>query len=148
MYKKILPPAYLLFALIAMLIIHFTFPITQFIPLPWNLFGLIPLVLGIGFNLIADSAFHKAGTTVKPFLESNALLTDGVYGISRHPMYLGFVLVLIGAASLLGSLTSWVIVPIFIILMEIVFIRIEERMMAQKYELTWLDYKKKVRRWL
>jgi protein-S-isoprenylcysteine O-methyltransferase Ste14 len=63
-------------------------------------------------------------------------------------MYLGFVLVLIGVASLLGSLTPWVIVPIFNILMEIVFIRVEERMMAQKFGLTWLDYKKKVRRWL
>lgn len=49
----------------------------------------------------------QAGTTVKPFQESTALITDGVFRLSRNPMYLGFVLVLTGIATLLGSLTPW-----------------------------------------
>lgn len=93
--RKILPPTYVLFALILMLILHFIFLGTKLIRQPWNLLGLIPLVIGVALNLIADSAFRRAGTTVKPFQESSALLTDGVYGFSRHPMYLGFVLILI-----------------------------------------------------
>jgi protein-S-isoprenylcysteine O-methyltransferase Ste14 len=89
--KRILPITYLLVALIVMPIFHFVIPLVTLIPLPWNLLGLIPLILGILINIIADGALHKAGTTVKPFLESNALVTGSVYGISRHPMYLGFV---------------------------------------------------------
>jgi protein-S-isoprenylcysteine O-methyltransferase Ste14 len=146
--KQILPTTYLLIALIAMLIFHFVIPIIMLIPYPWNLLGLIPLILGITINFIADGALHKAGTTVKPFQESSTLITGSVYGVSRHPMYLGFVLILIGVAILLGSLTPWVIIPIFVVLMEVVFIQVEERMLGEKFGPVWLEYKKKVRRWL
>jgi protein-S-isoprenylcysteine O-methyltransferase Ste14 len=131
-----------------MVLFHFIIPIIKLIPLPWNLLGLIPLVVGVTLNFIADGAFRRAGTTVKPFQESSALLTDGVYRFSRHPMYLGFVLILIGVATLLGSLTPWVIITIFAVLMEVVFIQVEERMLEEKYGPAWLAYKKKVRRWI
>jgi protein-S-isoprenylcysteine O-methyltransferase Ste14 len=116
--------------------------------MPWKLLGLIPLAIGIVLNLLADNALHKRGTTVKPFQESSALVSDSVYGISRHPMYLGFVLMLIGVAILLGTLTPWIIVPIFALLMEFVFIREEEHMLKEKFGPIWLEYAKKVRRWL
>jgi protein-S-isoprenylcysteine O-methyltransferase Ste14 len=146
--KPILPPTCVLIALIGMFILHFTFPVSQIVPLPWNLLGLIPLVAGIFLNVLADRLFHQVGTTVKPFQESSALITQGVFHISRHPMYLGFVLILVGVAILLGSLISWIIVPVFIVLMEIIYIRVEERMLAEKFGPAWMEYKKKVRRWL
>jgi protein-S-isoprenylcysteine O-methyltransferase Ste14 len=146
--KQIFPTTYLLIALIFMLIFHFVIPITKFIPCPWNLLGLIPLIIGILINILADGALHKANTTVKPFQESSSLVMDSVYGLSRHPMYLGFVLLLIGVAILLSSLSPWVIIPIFIILMDKVFIRIEELMLADKFNTTWQKYKKKVRKWI
>jgi protein-S-isoprenylcysteine O-methyltransferase Ste14 len=146
--RQILPPTYVLIALVLMLVLHFTFPGIKLIPLPWNLLGLIPLVIGVMLNLIADDAFHRAGTTVKPFQESSVLLTAGVYSFSRHPMYLGFVLILIGVATLLGSLTPWVIIPIFVLLMEVMFIQVEERMLGEKFGPIWFTYKKKVRRWI
>jgi protein-S-isoprenylcysteine O-methyltransferase Ste14 len=146
--KQILPPTYVLIAVISMLVLHFVYPVARPIPLPWDLLGLIPLALGIVLNLIADSAFRKAGTTVKPFQESTTLITNGVFHISRHPMYLGFVFILIGIAMLVGSLTPWLVVPIFILLMELIFIQAEERMLIQKFGQTYRDYKKKVRRWI
>ena len=45
MQQKILPPTYLLFAILAMILLHFIFPLYQAVALPWNLFGLIPLLL-------------------------------------------------------------------------------------------------------
>lgn len=146
--KQILPPTYMLIALIVMLVLHFTFPGIQTGPLALDLLGLIPLVIGLALNLIADDDFRRAGTTVKPYQESTALLTDGVYSISRHPMYLGFVLILIGVAILLGSMTPWVIIPVFAVLMEVVFIQVEERMLEERFGLAWLAYKKKVGRWI
>jgi protein-S-isoprenylcysteine O-methyltransferase Ste14 len=146
--RRLLPTTYLLIALIIIVVVHFTIPIIKLVPVPWNLLGLLPVIIGIIINLLADSALHKAGTTVKPFQESRALITDSVYGISRHPMYLGFTLVLIGAAILLGSLTAWVIIPIFIALMEMVFIQVEEQMLEVKFDAAWLNYKRKVRKWI
>jgi protein-S-isoprenylcysteine O-methyltransferase Ste14 len=146
--KPFLPPTCLLIALIGMLILHFTFPVAQIVPLPWDLLGMIPLVAGIFLNFLADRLFHQAGTTVKPFQKSSVLITQGVFRISRHPMYLGFVLILAGVAILLGSLTPWVIVPVFIVLVEIIYIRVEEHMLAERFGPAWMEFKKKVRRWL
>ena len=48
-------------------------------------------------------------------------------------MYLGFVLILLGIAVLLGSLTPWLVIPIFVILIDRVFIQTEERMLAEQF---------------
>ncbi|MCI0477581.1 MAG: isoprenylcysteine carboxylmethyltransferase family protein, partial [Anaerolineales bacterium] len=147
--KKVLPPTYLLISIVLMVALHFLHhPTMSVIRLSWNIFGIIPLILGIATNIIADNALHKAKTTVKPFEESAALVTSSVYRISRHPMYLGFVLILVGVAIVLGSLTPFVIIPIFAILMDVVFIQVEERMLEEKFGQVWLEYKRKVRRWI
>ena len=128
--------------------LHFLFPVTKIIPPPWNPFGIVPLVLGVVINIIADKAFHEANTTIKPFEESTALITNGVFRVSRNPMYLGFVLVLIGIAILVRSLTPYAIIPIFAVLMDKVFIKVEERMLAEQFGAAWLEYEKKTRRWV
>ncbi len=147
-HKKMLPPTYLLIAIVVMVALHFLLPVIRFITLPWNVLGIVLLAVGIVINVMADNAFKRAETTVKPFEESAALITDGVFTISRHPMYLGFVLVLIGVALLLGSLTPFFVIPVFVALMEVVFIQVEERMLAKQYGQAWLAYKAKVRRWV
>ena len=131
-----------------MLVLHFLFPGAKLITLPWNLLGAVPLVLGIAMNLIADRAFKKVGTTVKPYEESTTLITEGVFRMSRHPMYVGFVLILFGIAIFVGSLTPYAVILIFAILMGVVFIRVEERMLEETFGETWMEYKKKVRRWI
>ena len=146
--KPVLPPTYLWTAMIVMVALHFRVPVKRIIPFPWDLLGVLPLALGAALNIIADKAFRAAKTTVKPFQESAALITDGVYRISRHPMYLGFVLMLLGLAILLGSLTPLLVVPIFAVVMDRVFIVVEERMLAEKFGQAWLDYKARVRRWV
>jgi protein-S-isoprenylcysteine O-methyltransferase Ste14 len=131
-----------------MIVFHFLIPLAKVIPLPWTVLGLLPLACGVVINLIADKAFHKADTTVKPFQESSSLITEGVFRYSRNPMYLGFLLILIGVALLFGSLSPWIIIPLFVVLMEVVFIRVEERMLEEKFAQAWLVYKNKVRRWI
>ncbi len=146
--KCVLPPTYLFIAIGAMPLVHFLFPVEKFINYPWNLSGCGPLALGVILNLVADAAFKKQGTTVKPFEGSTTLITTGVFRFSRHPMYLGMVLILLGIAILMGSLAPFIVVVIFAAVMELVFIRTEERMLEQKFGNTWLEYKKRVRRWL
>ncbi len=145
---KVLPPTYLLISILAMVALHFLFPVVTLIPLPWRLLGLIPLALGLALNFSADKAFQRTKTTVKPFEESTVLITDGVFRLSRNPMYLGFAFVLVGVALILGSLMPWLIIPLFVSLMDVVFIRVEERMLAARFGQVWLEYKTRVRRWL
>jgi protein-S-isoprenylcysteine O-methyltransferase Ste14 len=148
MFRKILPPTYLLVAIILILILHFTLPIGMIIKIPWNLMGVLPLILGLLLNLMADRSFKLNQTMVKPFQVSDKLITDGVYRMSRHPMYLGFVLILVGISILLGSMSPYFVVFAFAIAMEVVFIRMEERMLAERFGEEWDLYRSKVRKWI
>jgi protein-S-isoprenylcysteine O-methyltransferase Ste14 len=145
---KMLPPSYLFFSLLVMIGLHFVLPLVNVIDYPWSLLGCIPLIVGMALNLIADQAFKRADTTVKPFQESSALITGGVFGISRHPMYLGMVLMLFGMAVLLGTLTPFFVVPVFGLLMQNRFIAVEERMLAVRFGAEYTDYKARVRQWI
>jgi protein-S-isoprenylcysteine O-methyltransferase Ste14 len=145
---NILPPTWMLIAMIAMLALHFLFPVVWIIPQFWNLAGLIFIILGVVMNLSADKAFHQAHTTVKPFEESSALVTEGVFRISRNPMYLGFVLILTGIAILLRTLSPFIVIFVFVALIDRTFVKVEERMLAEKFGVSWKHYQSMTRRWL
>lgn len=132
----------------AQVILHFLLPGCRVVPFPWNLLGAAPLALGLAVEVIADRAFKTHNTTVKPFDTSSVLVTDGVFAISRNPMYLGFVLVLLGVAVLMGSWTPYVVVVVFAVLMDVLFIRVEERMLEKTFGEAWREHKTKVRRWV
>jgi len=146
--KKIMPPTWLLIAIVAMLMFHFLLPVAWIVSPLWKLLGLIFIALGVMMNLIADKAFHQLHTTVKPFEESSVLVTSGVFQISRNPMYLGFVFILTGIAILLRSLSPYLVVSAFAFLIDRTYIKAEEGMLAEKFGARWEAYKAKTRRWL
>ena len=63
-------------------------------------------------------------------------------------MYLGMVLLLLGVAILLGSFTPFFVIPVFIILINQVFINFEEQMMEKQFGRAWIEYTFRVRRWI
>jgi protein-S-isoprenylcysteine O-methyltransferase Ste14 len=99
-------------------------------------------------NLVADRSFKTHKTTVKPLQESTALITNGVFRLTRHPMYLGFVLILLGIAMMMGSLTPYLVVLAFAVFMDMVFIRFEETRLEETFSEAWLGYRSRVRRWI
>ena len=147
-HGRLLPPTYLFNALAAMVLLHLFAPFYTVIHDPWNIIGIVPLSAGIFLNLAADRSLRKHNTTVKPFELSSALVTTGVYRLSRHPMYLGMIFILTGVALLLGSLSPYIIIPIFAFLMDSTFISTEESMLDTRFDDEWRKYKSTVRRWL
>ncbi len=145
---KIDPPYYLYLFIGIMVLLHFVIPVTHFIHFPLNLFGLIVLIPGIALNLSADKAFRVNNTTVKPILETNKLITTGIFHLTRNPMYLGFVLILLGIGILMGTLTPFLAVIVFAFFMDVVFIRYEEQKLEKAFQEKWVAYTKKVRRWI
>ena len=146
--QKLMPTIYLLIAILLCLALHFFIPILYIIPSPWNLLGLVPLLLGIWINLSADRAFKQAKTTVKPFEESNSLIREGVFRFSRNPMYLGFVGILLGISFLLRSVSPYFVVVVFAIFINEMFIQVEERMLETKFGDEWKHYRSRVRKWI
>ncbi len=146
--KPILPPTYVFLALLVMVGLHILVPVATLVPWPWRLLGIAAVACGVVMNVIADRSFRNAGTTVKPFEQSSVLVTNGVYRLSRHPMYLGIELMVLGIACLMGSLTPFVVAIILAVLLDRRFIRVEERMLAERFGDAWSQYKARVRRWM
>ena len=146
--QRVLPPTYFGIALMAAVAGHVFLPIAELVAWPWNLSGLLFIASGIWLNLDADRAFKARGTTVKPFQESSVLITDGSYNISRHPMYLGMLLILCGLATLLGSVFPFLVVPILWILLDRRFVKIEEKMLEYRFGEDWQRFTGRVRRWI
>ena len=138
----------LLVAVLLALGFHFVLPVPQVVPGVWRLLGILPVVLGIAISYMAEKQFHQAGTTVNPFAESSRLVTEGLYRVSRNPMYLGMVLVLLGIAILLGSLIPFLVAFIYAGWLHRRFIRREEQMLSTQFGQDWLEYKARVRRWI
>ncbi len=147
-FGRPLPPVVLLLAIILLALMHFVLPGPRILVYPANLVGLLPLVVGVYLNLAADRLFKRHHTTVKPFQESTALLTTGVYGHTRNPMYLGFVFLLLGIALLLGSAGPLVIVALFPVFINLMYIRAEETMLRDRFGDEWVAYQARVRKWL
>jgi len=145
---KITPPTYLLIAIFLIVILRFTLPVMTLIPAPWTLFGVIPLVFGIVINVQADQLFHEVDTPVFPFDKPSVLVICGPYRYTRNPMYLGFTLILLGVSILAGSLMPFVVVLAFALLMDRLFIQMEERKLATAFGVQWEAYKRQTRRWL
>lgn len=85
---------------------------------------------------------------MKPFEESSALVTHGVFRISRNPMYLGMTLMLLGIALFLGSVTPFLVVIALPVIFDRVFISPEERMLEETFGDQFREYRKRVRRWI
>jgi protein-S-isoprenylcysteine O-methyltransferase Ste14 len=135
-------------AIVLAVVLHYLFPLLQLLQFPWRLAGVFPLVVGVGIALIADRMFREHNTTVKPFEQSSALVTSGVFAVSRNPMYLGLTLILFGIAVFLGSLTPFVVVIVLPILLDRLFIAQEERMLEEVFGERFREYRNRVRRWI
>lgn len=146
--RKILPPTYWMLSIVVMVGLHFLIPIARVITFPWNLLGLVPVAIGVIINIIASNRFDRLNTTIKPYEESAVLVTEGLFQLSRNPMYLGGALILAGIAMILGSVSPYLVIVVFVYLMNEIFIKIEEEMLAQKFGSSYLAYKERVRRWI
>ena len=145
---KVVPPVYVLISILVMLLLHFVIPGPRIIPKPWNLLGILFILAGVTSGMVAVRTFLQAGTTPEPFHVPSVLVTSGIYGVSRNPIYMGFLLVLLGVAVLLRSLTPYVVIFGYAVLIERNVIRVEERIIAENFGELWLGYKKKTHRWL
>jgi protein-S-isoprenylcysteine O-methyltransferase Ste14 len=145
---RIIPPGWLLLALLLQWALHRWLPIAQVLALPLRAGGLALLAGGTALALAGVGAFRRARTPIVPFEHSTALVTSGVYRYTRNPMYLGLTLVLAGTAVLLGSIGAFLPVPLFVWIIDRGYVRAEERFLEQIFGGDYSRYRSAVRRWL
>ncbi len=145
--KPILPPTYFLVAILLMVGLHFLLPIRQVVVAPYRYLGIALILAGVAVNFWSSNLFDKAKTTVKPFEQSSDLVTEGPFRFSRHPMYVGMVVLLAGLAVLLGSVTPVLVIPPFAWIVKR-FADVEEKAMEETFGDAYRQYSKRVRRWV
>ena len=144
---KLNPPHYLLLAIIAMLALDLI-PAEPLLSRPWFWVGTFVLIFGVMCTVQAALWFRKAGTNLRPFTESTALVTNGLFAHTRNPMYLGMIIALAGLALILNERWPWLVLPAFAAVIQYRFIHFEEQLMEQTFGDDYRTYKSRVRRWL
>ena len=85
---------------------------------------------------------------IYPFDRPSVLVTSGVFRVSRNPMYLAMIVILIGGALAWGTLSTFIVPPALALLLSRKFILMEEAALSQAFGEKYDGYKGRVRRWL
>ena len=147
---KVPPPLVALILAAGMWIISSFTPSIEISTLVRVVVAIVIALLGGCSSLAGGMSLRRARTTVNPMKPEGAssLVTSGIYRVTRNPMYVGLLLVLVAWAAFLAA--PWALVgPLaFVIYMSRFQIRPEERVLESKFGKPYEDYRAKVRRWL
>ena len=115
-----------------------------------ELISIFLLVLGILFILSAVIQFVKRKTTVNPTKphKTTSLVISGTFKITRNPMYLGMLLIIMSYSFYELSIISLILIPLFIFYINKFQIEPEEYEMRKKFGKEYEEYCKKVDRWI
>jgi len=145
------PPLLVLGWLVLAHLLDHLFPLAIDIPenhvLRHTVSGALTLV-GITLLVAGMSNFVRAGTPVPSNQPTRTLVTTGIHGWSRNPIYLGMLLFYLGVGVLLRG--AWILVLLLplIIALRYGVIAKEEAYLAGRFGDAYDDYKVRVRRWL
>ena len=142
---KIPPPI----VTIVILSIIYLFDVNEY-NLNTDIISIVILFIGIIFIISAVIQFVDRKTTVNPTkpYKTTTLVITGTYKITRNPMYLGMLLIIISFAFYKTSIISLILIPIFIFYINKFQIEPEEYEMRKKFGKEYEDYCKKVDRWI
>jgi protein-S-isoprenylcysteine O-methyltransferase Ste14 len=113
-----------------------------------SILGCIFVAFSLAFALPALLKFLKSRNTLITVKPANSLQTDGIYAITRNPMYLGLLLLYAGIAFLTGNWWTFILIPIVIIIITGYVIKREEKYLHDAFGPDFTAYKIKVRRWI
>ncbi len=134
-----------------------------FLALNWLLSTIIPgnpsapvlvwvgwALIGLGLILIAWSAlwFWRKKTTIEPHHTPETLIIEGPYRLSRNPIYLALIIILLGAVIGRGQPAGLILVPIFFGILMRRFVIPEEQGLRAAFGAEAETYLSRTRRWL
>ena len=145
---RILPPHVFLAGVGAEWLLNRYLPLAPGVPPRWEWVGWVLAGVAALLGILGAGLFRLRGTPVEPFHEAKVLVTSGVFRFTRNPMYLGLLTMLVAGAVVLGSLSPWVVPPLFVWILTKRFIAWEEATLRRIYGEAYDDYRRRVRRWI
>jgi len=147
--KKItgIPPNYFFICIILSVAFYFLLPEFNLIRYPYSMSGWAVMIVGL-YLIIWPWYVFKKHNTPEDFSKSTYLVTEGPYKFSRNPMYLGMAIFLLGLSIAIGNVIAFISPIFFFLIIHYMFIPFEEEKTQNTFGQKYLDYKKKVRRWI
>jgi len=146
--RNVHPPIIaLIFIAVAFLLGRFAFG-SFMAPVVLRNIGFALTFIGFLCGVGAFLEFKKARTTLDPHGSVKQLVTSGIYSFTRNPIYLGFLLMVIGFPLNSGFYSGIAVAPFFAVTMNRLVIEKEEAYLEKKFKDVYASYKSHVRRWL
>jgi protein-S-isoprenylcysteine O-methyltransferase Ste14 len=140
------PPAVVIAAIVLGIALNRKRPLSFVPPTLWPVGA--TLVLGaVLLFLLSFQEFRAAGTSVRGQKPTTTLVRTGPYRFSRNPIYLSFILLVIGLSIWLNNL--WLLVTLVspVVFISAVVIPREERFLDRTFP-EYSSYRATVRRWM
>ena len=111
------------------------------------------LLLGAAATVIGVAgvvAFRKANTTVNPLIPDacTSLVNSGIFRLTRNPMYLALLLMLVAWGFVLSNFYSLALCVVYVVYLNRFQIGPEERALEAVFGDEFIAYREKVRRWI
>ncbi|MBT3629194.1 MAG: isoprenylcysteine carboxylmethyltransferase family protein [Rhodospirillaceae bacterium] len=145
----IAPPPLIALALVALgVALGVLWPV-ELIPAPWQYIA-GGVIIAASLLLVASAfrLFRRARTPVPTYRTPTALVTDGVYTLTRNPIYLSMMLLMIGLAVTLDNIWLLALAAIFQQIIRWGVIAREERYLSAKFGQDYRAFKQRTRRWI
>jgi protein-S-isoprenylcysteine O-methyltransferase Ste14 len=141
------PPIVLLAAIALGVVLNLIWPF-RFIPSALVLAGPVIVFAAVLLFLLSLREFRSHGTSVRGTERTTMVVRTGPYRFSRNPIYLAFVLFILGLSLWLNNLWLLVALVAFAGFISIMIIPREERFLERNFQPQYSEYKAAVRRWL
>lgn len=141
------PPVIFLASILLGIALDRAWPL-PFIPRKVGMLGPLLAACAIVLFLCSYWEFRRAGTSVRGSTRSNTIVRTGPYRLSRNPIYLAFILLVLGLSVWLNNLWLLVMLVPAVGVIAMVVIPREERFLERNFHDQYLSYKARVRRWL
>lgn len=145
---KFPPPLLFVILILVAAGLDYVWPLGLGVPESLEVIGIAITLFGVAVAILVSGAFKRSSTAIEPWKPTTRLVTSGFYALSRNPIYVGFCLFNMGIGIASNSL--WIFLSFIpgAVLVYYIAIAKEEAYLERKFGEEYLEYKRRVRRWL
>jgi protein-S-isoprenylcysteine O-methyltransferase Ste14 len=142
---------------VAILLVYILHPEIDFLSFPLNLvllnslpckiFGISIICLGLAIYIAAWFALRNTWRIGQDYKHKSDLITNGIYKMSRNPMYLFYNLYFVGSFFVNGALVFLILAVLLITNLHYLIIQ-EEKSLYMTYGIFWEKYSQRTGRYL
>src|SRR5258706_5535489 len=105
--------------------------------------GILFLVISLFFLITSLIKFFQSKNTLILIRPASSLQTNGIYGVSRNPMYAGLAIVYLGLTCFIGNWWNIILFPLLVLIIQEYIIKREEKYLKRAFGDEYLEYKQR-----